>query len=358
MSFKAVAGKASRPGSFISQNPKIMEERKVFSIVSGANTERSRKKRKLSEDQNTKKEHYIKSIKSILKDYNLRKKTAKNTSKKASLKPTSEEPKISISPSIIEQLSELRIEAANVAAQLNNQLFQLKKAMCTSCLQVTDYYDRLMEVVSTARSQHKALIEKSQAAAIEQLSRYLHKTEANLQVLDSLLEVFSKEAKIQLGDAPVLLDIVEQARLPALQVDVPSVSQKFDLRLKDRLAAELLDMVTLSEPRPYSQTFDTLNGIASKVISGFGWPQNLSPKQQEYVSNTGSTETKRRERSEGNLEADRLPQRFRTHDMAEASRPYKGSFHQQTYSLTRDKQSAEDLTCNINYKTGRFATGH
>lgn len=359
MSQKLAASKSVRLGSFVASNPKTVEERKVFTIISGANTERSRKKRKLSEDQVPKKEHYIKSIKNILKGYNQRKKGSKANIKKSPSKLVPEEPKLAVDSAVIDQLSELRMEAANVSARLNNQLFQLKKQLCTSCLQLTDFYDRLIEVLTRTKAQQKALIEGAQVTLTDHLNKYLQRTEANLDVLDSLLEVFSKEAKVNISDLPVLADIVQQTQLPPLHLEFAAVHKQFDLGMKDRLANELAGAVTLSDSKVYSQTFESLNDIASKVLSSFGWSKNAPETLPEYVSNTGSADSKRRERSHGLLEIDRRTPRLFVPDLSEPGKPYKGSFHLQTYSLTRDKHfSSEDLNSHLNYKSGRLPTGH
>lgn len=359
MSSKVAASRSVRLGSFIASNPKLAEERKVFTIVSGANTERSRKKRKLSEDPIPKKEHYIKSIKNILKGFNQRKKAPKPSVKKSPSKTGIEEPKLTIDSAVIDQLSELRMEAANVSARLNNQLFQLKKQLCTSSLQLTDFYDRLIEVINKAKSQHKALIEGSQASLTDHLSKYLQKTEANLDVLDSLLEVFSKEAKVNVSDLPVLADIVQQTRLPHLHLEFASVYKQLDYSLQDRLSKEITGAVTLSDFKVYSQSFETLNQIADNVMVSFGWDAQPLQTLPEYVSNTGSADSKHRDRSQIATNTDRKSPRIRVPDLSEPGKAYKGSFHLQTYSLTRDKHfSSEDLNSNFNYKTARPPTGH
>lgn len=359
MSQKAVATKPVRPGSFVVSQPRMAEERKVFSIMSGANTERPCKKRKLSEDHSAKKEHYIKSIKNILKVYNQRKKTKRPSAKKVTLKATCDEPKVAISSAVIEQLSDLRMEAANVSAQLNNQLFQIKKHVCTTSLQLTDFYDSIIEVLSAAKAQQQAAIEGAQAFLSEELGRYLQKTDANLEVLDSLLAVFSKEARINASDVPVLADIVQQARLPPINLEFVGVHKQFDFTLKERLVNEVAGIITLSEARMYSQSFEVLNSIADKVISKFEWSPPVPERLLGYVSSTKSTDTKRRELSEGALEQYRQSPRIRAIDLSKATGLSKGSFHHQTYSLTREKQSViEDITSYFNFKTVRPPAGH
>lgn len=297
MSFRASTARTYKPANFVSQTGQTTEERKVFAVVSRSDTDRSKKTRKMSEDYYKKTDHSQKPLKKVLKGYCQKKKPSKVGPKKAPHRKEALEPKFKIETEVLDLFSELRIESAKVAALLSNQLFQIKKNIRSECLRVCTFYDHLIYNLQEIKLEHQSAIEKSQSELTASLNDRLSQAESSLEMIDSLLEIFVDDPKVDKSDLNVLADIIKQSCLPEINSNFSKTYANFENVRPQLFLIDLSRSLHSEDAQVYSQRFTGLNSIAQRIGDLLVLAEGEFRQAQYCKVETGSGEASQQERA-------------------------------------------------------------